>query len=248
MRIVGVDGCKAGWVAAASDGAFDDVEITVFPTFDAVLDAHPAPAIIAVDMPIGLPRRSGPGGRVAEAAARAALGRARASSVYAIPARCAVYAAVRTRPPDRMARFRAAVALARKASDTGAGFSIQTFGILPKVVEVDRCLRRRAGAADRVFEVHPELAFTIMSGTPCTHPKKTSAGESERLDRLAAAGIARAQVLPRLARRGAGVARDDVVDALACLVVARRIASGDAVSFPSPPAHDEQGLPIAIWA
>ena len=248
MRIVGVDGCKAGWVAAASDGAFGDVEIAVFPTFDAVLDAHPVPAIIAVDIPIGLPRRSGPGGRVAEAAARAALGRARASSVYAIPARCAVYAAVRTRPPDRMARFRAAVALARKASDTGAGFSIQTFGILPKVVEVDRCLRRRAGAADRVFEVHPELAFTIMAGTPCTHSKKTSAGETDRVDRLAAAGIARAQVLSRLSRRGAGGAGDDVVDALACLVVARRIAWGDAVSFPSPPARDEQGLPIAIWA
>jgi predicted RNase H-like nuclease len=43
------------------------------------------------------------------------------------------------------------------------------------------------------------------------------------------------------------VARDDWIDALASLVVARRLARGEATSFPSPPEFDRLGIPIAIW-
>ncbi|WP_410175696.1 DUF429 domain-containing protein, partial [Limnoraphis robusta] len=46
--------------------------------------------------------------------------------------------------------------------------------------------------------------------------------------------------------RGAGP--DDLLDALACLVVARRLAQGTARPFPDPPDRDAHGLAIAIWA
>ncbi|MFZ1089563.1 MAG: DUF429 domain-containing protein [Xanthobacteraceae bacterium] len=46
--------------------------------------------------------------------------------------------------------------------------------------------------------------------------------------------------------RGAGP--DDLLDALACAAVARRIQAGEARPFPDPPERDSFGLPMAIWA
>jgi predicted RNase H-like nuclease len=45
-----------------------------------------------------------------------------------------------------------------------------------------------------------------------------------------------------------GAAEDDVLDALACLAIARRVHSGIAEPFPNPPLRDDFGLPVAIWA
>jgi predicted RNase H-like nuclease len=46
--------------------------------------------------------------------------------------------------------------------------------------------------------------------------------------------------------KGAGA--DDLLDALACAAIARRIHAGLARPFPDPPARDACGLPMAIWA
>jgi predicted RNase H-like nuclease len=45
-----------------------------------------------------------------------------------------------------------------------------------------------------------------------------------------------------------GAGRDDVLDALACAAIARRIHAGLAQPFPNPPQRDEHGLSMAIWA
>jgi predicted RNase H-like nuclease len=45
-----------------------------------------------------------------------------------------------------------------------------------------------------------------------------------------------------------GAAEDDVLDALACAAIARRIHAGIARPFPDPPPRDPHGLPMAIWA
>ena len=45
-----------------------------------------------------------------------------------------------------------------------------------------------------------------------------------------------------------GAAPDDLLDALACAAIARRIAAGLAEPFPKSFARDDYGLPIAIWA
>ena len=45
-----------------------------------------------------------------------------------------------------------------------------------------------------------------------------------------------------------GAAPDDVIDAIACAEIARRITIGCARPFPDPPEHDAVGLPMAIWA
>jgi predicted RNase H-like nuclease len=46
--------------------------------------------------------------------------------------------------------------------------------------------------------------------------------------------------------KGAGA--DDLLDALACAAIARRIHAGIAQPFPNPPPCDAFGLRMAIWA
>ena len=45
-----------------------------------------------------------------------------------------------------------------------------------------------------------------------------------------------------------GAAPDDLLDALACAAIARRIHAGIAEPFPKIPPRDAYGLPMAIWA
>jgi predicted RNase H-like nuclease len=87
--LAGVDGCPAGWIAAFVRADGGEVRIEIAPRFADLLAQ--APALVAVDIPIGLPERVGHGGRAAESAVRPLLG-ARQSSVFSVPSRSAVYA------------------------------------------------------------------------------------------------------------------------------------------------------------
>ena len=62
----GVDGCRRGWVTAFAQAVGGDVRVRIVARFADVLAAPEAPSVVAVDIPIGLPERSGPGGRAAE--------------------------------------------------------------------------------------------------------------------------------------------------------------------------------------
>jgi predicted RNase H-like nuclease len=207
-----------------------------------------APRIVAVDMPIGLPEHTGPRGRTPERLVRSYLGE-RQSSVFSIPSRSAVYAGVDPSADERM-RYTRACDIARANSAECRAISKQGFHIFPKIVEIDLLLQRRRELVPRVFEVHPELAFWRMNGSkPVSEPKKIKRkvwqpGIELRARLLANAGIPPHAIdipLPRL------VGRDDWVDALAALVVARRLGRGEAVSFPSPPEVDGLEIPVAIW-
>src|SRR3982075_737496 len=87
----GVDGCRTGWVVAFAQAVDSDMHVRIVPRFADVLAAPEAPSIVAVDIPIGLPERAGPGGRAAENAVRPLLG-ARQSSVFSVPSRAALQA------------------------------------------------------------------------------------------------------------------------------------------------------------
>ena len=81
-------------------------------------------------------------------------------------------------------------------------------------------------------------------------PKKVKSrpyepGLALRRDLLIAAGLPRDIVE---AEPPKGAAADDLLDALACAVIARRIRAGVAKPFPDPPPIDSFGLPMAIWA
>ena len=247
--VAGVDGCRGGWIVAiALPGK--PPSVAVFPRFAALLDALPADAVIAVDMPIGLPDHCFHGGRGPESLVRPLLGQ-RQSSVFSIPSRQAVYTAVVERETEQawLDAHRAASAASRLTSTPPRGVAIQAFGLFSKIREIDALLRGDLSLTGRIIESHPELAFWRLSGRrPLLLPKKVKnrvhpPGMEERRALLVANGFDPAFVR-QLPPRGAG--EDDFLDALAVLTVARRHAAGEAERFPDPPLRDAYGLPIAI--
>jgi predicted RNase H-like nuclease len=236
MRIAGADGCRAGWIVAVSRTDLTAMAVSVVATFADVVQLAD---LIAVDMPIGLPERIGPDGRGPEKAVRPLLGD-RQSSVFSVPARSAIYAR----------DYGEACRLAFETSDPPRKVSKQLFHIAPKIREVDQVLRADKGVAARVFEAHPEVAFWRMNGEQAlTEPKKLKGtpfppGLALRRGLLIGADLP-APFVEAAPPRGA--AADDLLDALANLTVAARLAAGTGRPFPPAFRHDAHGLPMAIW-
>lgn len=245
-RLAGVDGCPAGWLACLLDpSGRRPPEICLVPRFADLLDGPEAPAIVAVDMPIGLPDHIGAGGRGPERLVRPLLGM-RQSSVFSIPSRAAVEAGEGLAEREAYA---ATCAAALATSDPPRKVSKQGFHLFPKIRELDRLLTPKL--AQRVVESHPEVAFMVLNGgRPMSLPKKVKnrpnpPGLDERRDLLARLGIGR-EITAARPPRGAGP--DDLLDACVLALVAARIRRGEAYSWPEVPARDARGLPIAITA
>jgi predicted RNase H-like nuclease len=233
----GVDGCSGGWVVALAcfAGAATQpacAEVRVCAAFAEVLALCPRPRIVAVDMPIGLLARAQPGGRSCDAAARALLGRPRASSVFSPPARAALQ---NEGYRDAMLR-------------NGGGMSRQAYNILPRIREVDSAMTR--ALQRRVVEVHPELVFAQLAGRPMQAAKRSRAGQAERLACLRRAwGPALPEVervRTELGRRRLAV--DDILDACVLAHAAQRLRLGHACRLPAQePPRDARGLRMEIW-
>ncbi len=230
LPLAGVDGCPAGWYVAQLPADGGDVEGRVYARFELLLQACPAPACVAVDIPIGLGES---GERACDQAARERLG-PRASSVFTAPLRGVLGAASHEEASHR-----------RRAIE-GKGMSIQAYNILRKVEEVDAVLRAAPARARSVHETHPEVCFLQMNaGQPLAHGKKTAAGRALRLALLAPHFPGQAErLLDGHPRRD--VQADDVLDALACLWTAQRLVRAQALTLPALPPLDACGLRMAI--
>lgn len=227
--LAGVDGCPAGWYAVTMQGDTHALRAQVYPDFTALLAGLPE-ALIAVDIPVGLAER---GARACDTAARALL-QQRRSSVFPAPLRAMLGA-----------RSHAEASACRRAIE-GLGMSIQAYNIMDKIAQVDAALRASAAQARRVHEVHPEVCFMQLNGgVPLAHGKKSRAGHALRMQLLATHFPGQAErLLDEHPRRA--VQADDVLDALACLWTARRLALGQAFSLPAIAPLDACGLRMAI--
>ena len=239
--IAGVDGCPAGWLVVLRHTADrEPPRARIVATFADVLALPEHPAIIAIDIPIGLPERSGIGGRPADIAARRVLG-ARQSSVFAVPARSVVMES----------DYRQACATALSHSDPPRKVSKQTFNLFPKMREVDRLMTPQLQS--RVVECHPEAAFWAMNGEqPLSEPKKVKSrpnatGLAQRRSLLEAAGFPRT-FLESTRFRSKDAGPDDVLDACACAWSAGRVLVGSDRRFPADPTRDGRGLAQEIRA
>ena len=54
--------------------------------------------------------------------------------------------------------------MARETSDPRRAPSIQAYSIFPRIQQIDQILRQDKALRRRVFEVHPEVSFTVMNG------------------------------------------------------------------------------------
>jgi predicted RNase H-like nuclease len=226
--VLGVDGCRSGWVGAvlAPEGpAAGVVGATIAALVDAACAAAGRLDAIGIDMPIHPPEA---GLRAADVAARAHLGR-KTSSIFPTPAR----------PVLAAASYADACAVARALD--GRAISRQAWALRIKILEVGAWLPT---APCPVYEVHPEVSFSLLAGAPILAGKRTAAGLAARRQALSDAGIA----VPARPPDARGVAPDDVVDAAVVAWTARRIAAGRARSFPDPPERLPGGRLAAIWA
>jgi len=225
MAVLGVDGCRGGWVAALLrvDGT---VRWTFAADAEAVLSAASTAGAhaVGIDIPIGLVEH---GWRGCDTAARQRLGAA-SSRVFMTP----------PRPVLDSVDWPGALRACKEATG-GKGLSKQAWNLLPKVAEVDGALRARP--RDFVVEVHPELSFAALSGR-VLDSKKTARGAGQRLDALQDV----CHVAQAMAAAPVGVPVDDALDALAAAWSARRWARGQAEVLASDPPTDRYGLPMRI--
>ena len=219
MRVLGVDGCKGGWVGVILD---DDAEpaALVERSIDRLAETAGPVAAIGIDMPIHLNESSD---RVCDSAARRLI-RPFTSRVFNAPVLrvldCETY-------PDACAASFAAL---------GKKISKQTWGLVPKIREVEHW---RTSAASAVYEVHPEAAFAAMAGSVVAERKRTSEGAQRRRALLRAQGLTPPE-------RPSGVGVDDLLDACAAAWSTRRLVRGEGRSLPDPPVS-VRGQPQAIW-
>jgi len=228
----GVDGCRGGWFFFHLHG--ETYQSGLIGNIEELPWTARSGEPVLIDMPIGL-TPGAPPVRACDVLARRALGR-RASSVFSAPCRAA------------LGCHDYGQASALNQDHTGRRLSRQTWGLVPKIRELDRLLLARSDTREWFQECHPELCFFgLAGGRPLQHYKKTAEGFEERLtllrNRWPPAPGAVAAACQSHARKHVG--RDDVVDALA-LAVAASLGPGRIATLPDEPETDAVGLPMRI--
>ena len=225
--VAGVDSCPGGWLAVLVT-FYEEVvqeEHFLLKSFKELSEFPSPPSYIAVDIPIGLLDERVQGGRECDRVARKVLGQPRSSSVFSPPIRPALDCHTFEEGKDY-------------------GLNMQSFGILPKVKELDEIMT--SSLQSRIREAHPEVSFYSLAGlAPAQSGKKKAEGRDERVALLEQYFF---QVEEGLGRFPASkVTVDDVLDAYACAWTAMRLFRGEAGCLPDDPPRDEKGLQMAIW-
>jgi len=230
--VLGVDGCPGGWCCVPiriGDGDPEVLPSTVVGCFGEAL-AMPA-EIICVDIPIGL--SCGTRRRQCDGLARSMLG-AKRSSVFDPPCRHA------------LPRFDHSDASNANEMCTTRGLSIQAFGIMPKIREVDAAMYPHL--QDRVREIHPELCFSAVNGgAPIASKKRYVAGRIDRWNTLKHYLRGLPAGPPKPSDLAARCEPDDYIDALAAAWAAVCILHKEARHIPAKPPTDERGLRMEMW-
>lgn len=226
--LAGVVPTHAGWVVATAKLLGVQIHPSppeLLPSLVDVFDYRPAFRVIALGAPVGLLDEPVQGGRGCDHEARKLLGWPRSGAILTPPVRKAL----------RATSYEEAARLC-------GGLSAVTWGLFPRIVEVDAEMapfRQRS-----VFEVHPELSlYQLNDDKPMRNPKRTVVGQQER-KRLIKARIAGMEVI--VDAEIPKVQPWQLIDAAACLTTTRRIASRAMTRMPTDPEWDETGLRMEI--
>ncbi len=232
VRVAGIDSAPGGWAVVLDDSVHRSVEKV--ESLRELCDGVAALDLVAIDIPIGLLDRFETGGRRCDREARMLLG-VRASSVFPAP----------VRPVLTAASYADACERSRKSAPNGKALSKQTFAICGKIAEVDRLLRTRIELRDIVREVHPEICFFEMTGSPMPHSKRNRIGRDDRKQALRAHFQDTDALLDQ--GRSMRLPEADVLDAAVACWSALRLGVGKGRSLIEPIPRDSCGLPMTIW-
>lgn len=245
IEFVGVDGCPFGWFSVGFDGD-GGYKLKKFSTFSELVEYYKGAKLILVDIPIGLPEcNEGP--RRCDIEARAKLTGGLKSSVFPAPTRKTVHIAWES-PKDH-----------GKANDAekecaGKGLSIQAFSIAPKIADVDMLMVSRGGNENsQIREIHPEICFWAFNDQKSMEfgkkGKQKEKAIEERLTALMKVEPDAQKIYEDACSKfyKKDVARDDVLDALAAAVTARRGWQSQGLqTLPEHPDKDSKGLTMEM--
>lgn len=226
LAVVGVDGCREGWVCFFVAVRSRETSVRFVPTIKGLLNLVPDPRVVTVDIPIGLVEL---GARSCDVTARQLLGKPRSSSVFPAPIRSVLQAA----------SYEEACRIGRLKQ--GKALSKQSDALRPKIQEVDAVMTPRKQKWLR--EVHPEVCFWAMNSRAAMRHKKSSLQGRE--ERLAVLRTHFPAIDSHLAELRGKCHAHDVLDAAAAAWTAVRVANREAETV-SGQEIDRKGLRMEI--
>lgn len=236
-KYLGVDWASKGWFGAIlrDDGVH---ETDLFPSVWNLWREHHDAQRVCTTIPTGLPTNER---RACDRAAKDCLQEVNRRVFYT---------------PTRIAIEQRNLEDAKVVNEQAAGYSIQNqaWSIVPRIREVDTFLQATPEARDVVVETHPEVCFYGLQGRrPVLEPKDTDDGIQARLE-LLSGDLPNVQTIyndaieaflqPEYAPLVSGP--DDIVDALAAAVTAKRDAARCATLPEGAVPADDNGLPMQI--
>ncbi len=233
MKTIGLDGCRAGWMAISLDN--DDAGYWLLESdkeFKKTIENYDR---IFIDVPIGLEDTAYV--RECDRLLRKRLGPGYRASVFNPSIRPALHAP--TYGEASMVSYEA----------TGKKISIQAWNITPNIKLVDRLLQENKAYREKVFESHPELLFQILNGGSSILQKKaTKKGIRHRLSLLKKVSEYADDFFRDIKEeyRRNQVDEDDILDAMVLAEFALRSTGDDIQSLPEDPPEDSTGLQMAI--
>lgn len=233
MKTLGLDGCRAGWIAISLDEEnagywlleSDDELGEYFEEFDRIF----------IDVPIGLNDEEYV--RQCDEELREVLGPDYKDSVFNPPIRPALHAP--TYAEASMISY----------ETTGKKISIQAWNITPNIRVVDQYLQQNEELRKKIFESHPELLFQKLNGgNPILQKKATKKGLRHRLGLLKEQSKFADDFFRDIKEeyRRNQVDEDDIVDSMVLALYANRSLDEELKTLPEDPPTDSTGLPMAI--
>ena len=226
---IGVDGCRGGWIAAVLDHG--DMQLKRYKYISSLVEEYPSFDAFLIDMAIGL--RNSKEQERPDDEARKELG-LKASSVFPIPSRDAVYAD--GEEAQKQANIRT----------LGKSLAKQSIAIIPKIRELDIFLNDHPEYKYKILESHPEVDFARLNGAVLMSRKQEEPGPSQRkavlsefLDKKDLYGMYdNAKEL--------GCKQDDLIDAICLAVTGALYAHGQYETIPAEPMQDEKELHMQL--
>lgn len=228
-KYIGVDGCKGGWIASIYERGI--LRINKYSSVSELVDANKDYNELLIDMVIGLQHSKD---EVRPDSAARALIPGRTSTIFAVPARQAVYA--ESREEIRKANI----------NILGKDLPAQAIAIIPKMRELDEFLQNNPEHKNRLKESHPEVCFSRLKGSVIMSRKAEAEGITERV------GIiqeyipeATEQYVYQQAKQFKCNA-DDVVDSIVLAITANLAVQGKSVVIPDVIQEDATGLKMQM--
>ncbi|KMQ52280.1 hypothetical protein CHISP_0961 [Chitinispirillum alkaliphilum] len=228
----GIDGCRSGWFSVFIDEQ-NCWSAKLYPNLFSLWSERSDSSLLLIDIPVGIVGCRGKQ-RSCDVLARKMLGGKRASAVFNVPCRKALYCSDYTDANRINKKY------------TGKGLSKQSWNIVPKIREADNFLQTAKAAREVLRESHPELCFKKLAKRDLVHNKKTEAGHIERMDILSALYHDSHEIVEYAAESYRGkLFLDDILDSMV-LALTAFLENKNIRSVPENRETDEYGLKMEI--